>query len=88
VLDGFLFVSDQAYFFDAATIRSDFSLPSSIISAIAESRLPDVLTVSASGIGHCFGAFPRPARCGASASLRACGLRSPKNFKTLAKAAR
>src|SRR5262249_37672256 len=47
----------------------------------AEVNSFDVLIVSASGIGHCFGLFPRPARCGASASLRASGLRSPKEFQ-------
>lgn len=31
--------------------------------------------------GTASGLFPRPARCGASASLRASGLRSPEEFQ-------
>src|SRR5579883_2170108 len=52
-----------------------------IDTATTESRIPNVLIISASVSGTASGLFPRPARCGASASLRASGLRSPKEFQ-------
>jgi hypothetical protein len=45
-------------------------------------RFPPPVSGTASGL------FPRPARCGVSASLCLSGLRPPRNFKTLPKASR